>query len=174
MTYALDLCSSFLKNVRPLDFLKEDAFIVYVNDIKVSLPLAIAAGLSTNVSKLLHKDSTAREYDVKVDFHNKSNTETIANILKSSASTVEVTLGSDNDIVDFAEFGIAFGNSEFVKPLETIAEKRMKEGLSVENTLEVIKYKDALSHVEGRKIDFTEEVKFIAQHFSSGFYCVAE
>ena len=65
MTYALDLCSSFLTNVRPLDFLKEDAFNVQVNDIKVSLPLAIAAGLSTNVSKLLHKDSTARKYDVK-------------------------------------------------------------------------------------------------------------
>ena len=120
MSYSFDLCSNFFSNIRPLDFLKEDSFIIKINGTEVSVPLAVAAGLSTNVSKLLHEDSTVRKFNIEINFNNKNNEERIAEVLNSTESTIKVELKSDNDILDFAEFGIAFGNSEFIKPIETI------------------------------------------------------
>jgi hypothetical protein len=165
MTFTFDISSNFLRNIRPLEFLKGDSFILQLNDTAVSFPIAVAAGLSTNISKLLQKDSTARKYHIKIDFHNDRNNERIIEILNSSESKINVTLEGD-DAVDFAEFGIAFGNDEFIKPLETF-EKHMEEGLSIKNILDIIKYKDAFSHYKGHEVDFTKEITYIAQNFSS-------
>jgi hypothetical protein len=92
MTFSFDLCSNFFSNIRPLDFLNEEPFIIKINDTSISLPLVVAAGLSKNVSKLLHEDNTVRKFDIEINFHNKSNEKRIVDVLSSPESTIKVEL----------------------------------------------------------------------------------
>jgi hypothetical protein len=142
-------------------------FKVRINDVEVDIPLFVAVGFSKTIAKLISGDDTIRHLDVMINFRNKENINKIVSILRSSSLSLTVSLQNDDDIFDFAEFGICFGNSKFIEHLEINISKLENEGINKDNVLRIIKYKDMFSHFEEKKQYYSKELEFISANFNS-------
>ena len=82
MSFSIDLFSHFLNNIYQLDVANEDTFRISLNNESVDIPLLLAAGFSTKVTKLLFEENTARNMEININFRNKDNISKILAILE--------------------------------------------------------------------------------------------
>ena len=112
-----------LINLRLFDSLYLDLFTIQINNTSLEISTMIAAALSHNIAELLStNDPMIRHYSIKLDFKDKTSLSDIIDLLQSGVIneyTILRKCGIDNvnKALDFARFGIAFGNTIFIEVL---------------------------------------------------------
>ena len=128
----------------------------------ISIPSEVAASISTYFYDTIIKERTIKRIDlndvVKTKFRNESNTSTILKLLQNNSFEVENL--SNEDILDYFEFGCNIGCSLFMRPLLEQYAKQSANGYNfenepIENILSIITNKTIL-------LQYTEENKSIS------------
>ena len=164
MKATFNFVTGYIKNLRKYGEVEVDEIVIRLNDQEVSLYYQLAAGLSTTITNMLLQDRTCREAPFNINFKNKENSKRIIGIF-SNLNSVDLVLTED-DLVDFAKFGVEFGNAQFIMPLKETLKKLLDNGIKVENVLKIIKYKGIIPATPEEPFSIDEEIKFIASHFS--------
>ena len=169
MEFSVDIGSSILRNNRRLEPADEDMFSIFVNDEEVKLPLFNAISFSAKISKLLIEDSTTRSMTVNIEFRSRESKNKIINILKNCVQNPGSEIENDNEILDFAEFGISSGSQSFIKPLNSYVARLEAEEINENNAIKRIDSKDVLRYIKNHDCCIDQELDFISRNFSS-FY----
>ena len=145
---------------------------IIFGEYSISIPTEVAASLSSYFYNTLISDITITRIDlnnyVKTHFRKESNKRTILNLINDN--TFEVTNLSDEDILDFFEFGCSIGCSLFLEPLfDKYAQQNTNniEHETIENILSIITYKSILhNYSEHNKrfkdIKYDKEIEIVS------------
>ena len=147
-----------------------DLFHIKINDFDCYLPLEISVSLSTTITKILMNDFTQRELSINIKFRNDKSLNLILSILKNIQKTYENTLFEDqNVLLDLAEFGFAFGNTSFIKPIIDVYSKDNEfESITFEELLKRIDSKKLISkYLKQEEISYNNEIEYISKNFFS-------
>ena len=143
-----------------------DNFTIRLNRETIKIPVQLAVSLSANVSQSLCADGTLRELVIKMQFRNKDNAKRIASVLNNfGVESNVITLNDEEDIMDFAEFGQAIGNEDFVTPAREMVSVPIE--LNTKTVITSISRKSFISNVlRGNNVpNDDDEINFIAENF---------
>ena len=165
MKTTFNFVTEYFQNLLNYGKIDIDEFVIRINDQEASLYYQLAAGLSTTITNMLLQDRTCREAQFNIDFKNKENAKRLISIF-INLNSVDFDL-TEQDFVDFAKFGIEFGNTQFVMPLKETLKNLLAGGITTDNVLKIIKYKDIIPSTPEEPHDIDQELRFIASNFSA-------
>ena len=167
MDLTIGVNSSFFRNYKRSRIFDDDMFSVFINGKEVRYPLFLVTMLSSEISKLINKDSTLRTFNINIQFRSQKSKEKIINILESGQQGTNEKIENDEEVLDFADFGSSFGCEMFVKPFESFVEKLKKEGINENNAINIIESKDFISRVNDKESCIDQEIEYISSNFSA-------
>jgi hypothetical protein len=158
-SFSLSNLKSVVKNI---EMYKEHKCSIIINDeFSIEIPVVIAAVLSKSITKMLENDPTLQTFKFTLKTLNHSNKEAFDKIKIVLVGDNEAEVNNEEEMKVFADFGLVFGNDDFVSPLNTKL-KEDSESLNAGNVVSVLDLKHVFN------IDNTEkEFSFIAQNFDS-------
>ena len=165
MDFPFSVGSDCFSNIKKLEIIDSNDFVININDRTLTLPLLTAISLSTKITQLILKDSTLKEKGFNVEFKTETSIDKIIDVLSKNIVKSNLTL-NEEEILDFAVFGTIFGNKEFVRPLYSSLEKCVNSGITVDNVISVIGEKTIVAMIEEKERDIEEEIGIIAKNFS--------
>lgn len=139
--FDIKIGSKYLRNMMQLNVFNDDMLAIYINSIKIEVPLFLAVSISTKVVKLLQRDDTLREISINMNFRKINNRNMIINMIKTHDFSENIVFDSYLDYLDFAEFGAKFGIEEFIEPLRSNINKFKGDRMTVENIIDYIEEK---------------------------------
>ena len=167
MNKKIDFSFVSLKNLKNYLYLIKkgnneiEYFIIKLNELEIKIPIEIAICYSTKVLELLNKDSTIREYQVNVDFHNQNIINEIIEVLTDENQTnCEIEFQNENDLFDFILFCKAIGYEQYLNYFDNFLSK-YSQNLTIKNCLKVFSYCNSIGHFE----NVDKIISFISAHF---------
>ena len=80
MDFHFSVCSDCFSNIKKLETIDSNDFIIHINDKVIKLPLLTAVSLSTKITENLLHDSTLREKTFNVEFKEETSVDKIIGI----------------------------------------------------------------------------------------------
>ena len=150
-----------------------DFFNVKINGKDCFLPLEVAISLSNLITEKILIDPTLREIDINIQFNNENSPDLINSILKNLENNTENSLFSEEQLlIDFAKFGLVFGNSSFIEPLKAkFKDEQHLNEMDINDILKNIEYKQLILQYSKNEnssqtnISINEELSFISSNF---------
>ena len=157
--FSVDLCSTFIRNCKKINYSNQGSFSVFLNDDEMVFSKDDPIIISSKISELFSKDITIRSFNVNINFRSKESKTKIIAILQTSKYSSKVSPSNEDELFDFFEFGFAFGSSVFTKPFILFAENQNKEAISNSNVINRIELKDILSLTLGKDYSVEQELE---------------
>ena len=129
--------NEYLENIRMYcSYLREqDMFHIIINEETISIPVEVAATLSSTITKKLKLDPTLRQIQFHIQFRDKDSIINIKNLLEGKDISIE-NISNRNSIYDLCDFFILIGNSLLISWL--FDNKNIDEDLSEFLTKEIV------------------------------------
>ena len=164
------LGSKYLDNIRRIvskfPAIKEQKCTISINkQINIELPVVVASSISTKITQTLENDPTVFKFPITInntdDSESNSNETSIEKIKRVVETGEKVEIENEEDIYNFAKFGLDIGNEDFVIPLQ---EKLAAESANIteDNIVNILKMKKTFNIHEMEK-----ETSFISRNFES-------
>jgi len=101
-----------------------------------------------------------------IEFNSKSSKDKIISILKQDETSSDIKI-EDDEINDFAKFGVSFGIGAFVEPLRILHKSQEMTPIVASNVFDRIERKEILNKIDINKLSFDQEIEFISSNFNT-------
>ena len=148
---------NYIYKISPQLFL----FSILIIDNIIEIPIEFAASFFRKISELLENDSTVREYNINIDFHNQEYIEQILNIFTNQIEiNFEFQIETENDFQDIILFSKELGCDMILSYLKEYYSNEV-ENLTKENAISILSYSTLIGHFN----IVNKIISFISSHF---------